>query len=182
MKNFAVKRFSILLIAGISTILAISLIGTGKFATDNKTNNNHAGHHQAQNKAQGLVPRVDGSVNPDSIPDAAAYEILFRLLSATDPEEEKIELRKAAYLRGAGFDPAEAASISNAAYEYKRRIEPLDTEADDIKNNHWPNPSQQVMNQLTQLQNRKEAIISSIVGNLQNQLDNYNPSKLSNHI
>lgn len=179
------KRFAISLAATIMTLLTIMFVGTSKFASDNKANNKHAEHHHTQNaqsKKEIPEPRVNGQINPDLIPDFAAYEILFRLLSTTDPEEEKIELRKAAYLREAGFDSAEAAAIFNAAYEYKRQIEPLDAQVDDIKNNHWPQPSQEVMEQLTVLQQKKESVISNITRGLQNQLDSYDPIKLKKHI
>lgn len=171
------KRFTIFLIATISTILAISAVATSNFSLDDK----HAGHHQEKDKAQKPQARVDGAVNPDLIPDYAAYEILFRLLSSTIPEEKK-ELRKSAYLKGAGYDSAEASAIANAAYEYKRKIEPLDTEVDNIKNAHWPNPSTQVIDQLTELQKQKETIISDVVDKLQGQLDHYSPTKFKGHV
>lgn len=182
MKTFALRRSVISLIAIITTFLAIAGIGAGKFTVDVKDDHKHAGHRQTQHKKAGPAPRTDGTKNPELIPDAAAYEILFKLLSTTDPTEQKIELRKAAYLREAGFNSAEAAAISNAAYEYKRQIESLDTEVDNIKNQHWPRPSQAVMNQLTQLQRKKEAVIAEIVSGLQTQLNNYHPSKLGDHM
>jgi len=126
-------------------------------------------------------PKVDGSRNPELIPDVAAYEILFRMLSSSTPEAKK-EQRKSAYLRVSGFNEAEAAAISNAAHEYKRLIEPLDTAADNIKNVHWPNSSQQAMDQLAQLEAQKEGIINNIATGLKNQLSNYNPSKFSKHL
>jgi hypothetical protein len=185
MKNLAAKRIAIYLIAIFVILFAVTSFATSRFASGNLTDDKHAAHlrvQNAQNKTQAPEPRVDGKITPDLIPDAAAYEILFRLLSAIDPQEEKIELRKSAYLRAAGFNNAEAAAISNAAYEYKRQVESLDTEADNIKNQYWPHPSQEVMGTLTQLQNRKEAIIMSIADDLQRQLNNYKPEKLEKYI
>ncbi|MGH9877573.1 MAG: hypothetical protein ACRD5H_08035, partial [Nitrososphaerales archaeon] len=162
----------------ISTILAITAVATSNFSADDK----HSGHHQEKDNAQKPQARVDGAMNPELIPDSAAYEILFRLLSSSDPTEQKREQRKSAYLRGAGFSDAEAAAITNAAYEYKRQIEPLDTEVDNIKHASWPNPSSQVMNQLTQLQRQKENLIDGLVRGLENQLVFYNSTKFRNHI
>jgi len=86
-------------------------------------------------------------------------------------------------MRVAGFNDSEASAISNAAYEYKRQIDPLDTEVDNIKNANWPNPTEQVKVQLTQLQQQKEAIIASLVGTLHTQLNSYSDNaKLSKHI
>jgi hypothetical protein len=175
------KRFTIVLIAAVSTVLAITAVATSNFSSDDK----HPGHHQEKNKTQHSPPSVDGSVNPELIPDAAAYEILFRLLSTNNPNENdtKASQRKSAYLRVAGFSDAEAAAISNTAYEYKRQIDPLDTEVDQIKNQHWPNPDLNVMGQLKQKQKQKEDIMSSLEGGLKGQLNNYNASaKLDKHI
>lgn len=171
------KRLVISLVVVIATMLAIIVVGTGQFSADNK----HSGHHKSSNPQRGPEPRTDGAATPNLIPDTAAYEIVFRLLSSTAPEDRK-ELRKAAYLKEAGFDAAEAAAISNAAYEYKKQVEPLDEEVDNIKTLHWPRPSQGIMNELARLQQQKETIIADIADKLQRQLSYYNPVKLNNHV
>jgi hypothetical protein len=170
------KSHSITLITAITAILVLST-AANHFSLANE----HWGH-QAGDQTKEPTPSTDGSVNPDAIPDTAAYEILFRLLSYTNKEEPKVELRKSAYLRVAGFDPAEVAAISNAAYEFKRLTEPLDARVNDLKNQHWPSPSHEVLDQLAELQKQKQALIQGLVDKLQSQLAHYAPSKLSNHV
>jgi len=172
------KRVAFFLTAFFTTFLAIVAVATNSFSLEDK----HSRHHKEKDRSQNPQARADGAVNPDLIPDSAAYEILFRLLSSSDLAEQKREERKNAYLRTAGFSNAEAAALSNAAYEYRRQIEPLDTEVDNIKQTNWPNPSLQVMNQLTQLQRQKESIIDGLARSLENQLVFYNPTKLRNHV
>lgn len=176
------KRLTLFALAVVSTLCGLTLLATNEFARDDK----HTGRHAVQKtqaKKQNVEPRVNGRTTPDQIPDSAAYEILFRLLSADDPAESTQDRRKATYLKVAGFSNPEAAAVSNAAYEYKRQVEPLDREVDDVKNQHWPSPSEDVMRRLAQLQERKEHIIFAIVRDLQSQLSNYdNPSKFNNHI
>lgn len=170
------RRVRFLLIAIAATMLIITTMATSRFYDDNK----HPSHHHVS--MQRPQARVDGETNPDLIPDSAAYEILFRLLSSSNMAEKKREERKSAYLRVAGFTSPEVAAIANAAYEYNRQIEPLDTEVDSIKHANWPTPSLQVMNQLTQLQRQKEMIIEIIAGGLQGQTNRYSPIRLRNHI
>ena len=172
------KRITFLLIIIAFTFLALTIAATKNYAIEDK----HLGHSHAQDQGQKPAVMVDGSKDSSKIPDNAAQEILFHLLSTTDPEEEKIEQRKSAYLRVAGFTVAEAAAISNAAYEYKKEIEPLDKQVDDIKNAHWPNPTSAVMSQLAELQRQKETIIGNKVKVLKDQLKDYDASKFDKHI
>ena len=87
------KSHSLALISAITAILVLST-AANHFSLANE----HWGH-QAGDQTKEPTPSTDGSVNPDAIPDTAAYEILFRLLSYTNKEEPKVELRKSAYLR-----------------------------------------------------------------------------------
>lgn len=150
-------------------------------STDDLSEDTHSSRYSHSQTRRHIAPQVDGAINPDQIPDLAAYEIVFRLLTAphfNDPDGS----RKRVYTRHAGFDEAEAVALFNAAYEYKLRIEPLDALVDDIKNAHWPNPSQQVMNQLAQLQAQKESVIAEVVAALQARLNNHNPLKFRRYV
>ncbi len=166
--------FLSIILTAVTALCTLEWTSLGRSA--DKTSHKHSGSHHSQ-----VALRVEGRTHPELIPDAAANEMLFRLLSSTSPEEKK-ELRKSTYLKSAGFGPAESVAISNAAYEYKRQIASLDAEVDEIKNTHWPRPSPQIMTQLTEMQHQKEAIIARIVGALQSQLDQYEPAKFRTHI
>jgi hypothetical protein len=171
------KKTVTFLVTILVVTFTITVIATSEFVADDK----HPAHHQQGDASQKPQARVNGATNPELIPDLAAYEILFRLLSSTVPEEKKDD-RKRAYLSQAGFSTPEAAAITYAAYEYSKQIEPLDAEVDEIKNKNWPSPSAQVMSQLAQLQKQKEAIIEAAAGNLQSRLNRYSPTRLRSHL
>lgn len=165
------KRITFLLVATATALFVITIVATRNYAIEDK----HAGHHQAKADGQKKSPKVDGSKDPYSIPDVDAQEMLFKILSASNPDDKLQEQRKRSYLRMAGFEGAEAAAITNAAHEYQRMISPLDAEVNQIKNQHWPNPDGNVKSQLIQKQKQKEDIMNiSIVSPLKKQLNSYN--------
>src|SRR5260370_42124869 len=107
------RRATILLF----TIIVV-IVGAVVFCADQKTSGYDHSLHQAKQKPS---PIVDGAVNPGAIPDYAAYEIVFRLLSLESSDDPQ-GARKLAYTVLSGFNDAEGAAFSNAAYEYKTRI------------------------------------------------------------
>jgi hypothetical protein len=47
--------------------------------------------------------------------------------------------------------------------EFEQGVEPLDQRATQLKDAHWPNPSPDVMLQLTELQRQKEALLDQLI-------------------
>jgi len=120
---------------------------------------------------------VNGSQNPELVPDRVAYSILFRFLSDRQSEDEKNSMRF--YLRqklGGGDCDAteeEKAATDNvidalltAATEFSKQVAPLDSEAKSLKDKHWPNPSSDVMGSLARLQARKDAAVLKLAASL----------------
>ena len=118
------RRTVLLTFVTLATILAITAIGSSDFTNDNK----HAIHSQQQS----LTPIVDGAETSSLIPDYAAHEVLLRLLSF-DNSEDPNSNRKRAYTRLSGFNDEEAAALSLVAYNFKRRIDPLNDPVMAIK-------------------------------------------------
>ena len=94
------KRITFLLLATAVALLAITIVATRNYAIEDK----HAGHHQGQPEKAKPTLKEDGSQNPASIPDVDAYEILFKILSASNPNDKLEDQRKKSYLRVAGFN------------------------------------------------------------------------------
>lgn len=163
------KRILVLSCGFLLIIVSSVIVKSGGFAGFNSQHSSHT------------PILTDGSANPQFIPDVVAYEILFRLLSQSDPTDPDGKAQRG-YTRAYGFSDGESAALLNAAQEYKRRIAGSDARVDGIKNAHWPRPSAEVMQQLRSLQAQKEGIILDVAGILKHQLQNYYPAKLSNQI
>lgn len=140
---------------------------------------------------------VDGSTNPELIPDQVAYSLLFRVLSNRHTKEEQDRAR--AYLRMA-FECSDCSgqtetrerdslreSRINAflavVREYERRVSVLDRRAREIHALNWrPNPSPEVLAELNELQERKDAIMAELVASLPRRLGTKGKERLQQHI
>jgi len=108
-----------------------------------------------------------------------AYSILFRFLSNRQTENERNKVR--AYLKQrlcancSGTLETSTSNIVNAllaaAGQFSQQVSVLDNQVKSIKDQHWPNPSSDVMAQLKQLQDQKEALILATVESLQTSID-----------
>jgi len=124
---------------------------------------------------------IDGKVNPELIPDHIAYTMVFRTIAlrqGTDFEKS----RSRAWAKSVGLDDAVADKLLAAATEFHARVSVLDNQVKEIKDRSWPNPSAQVMAQLTVLQNQKEAIVAEMVSSLPTQLGIEGAQKLQNYV
>lgn len=149
---------SVLAFVSLSLIVGISVIGI------NGDGHNHA---SIQSK-QELRAAVNGQTDPNLIPSDAAYEILFKLLSTGDDGEDKNGKIRSSYLKSAGFDEIESSALKMAAYEYKRDVAELNSEAKRLKDTHWPKPEKNTRDKLAQLQKEKEKVINRATNNLLN--------------
>lgn len=81
---------------------------------------------QTINQQQNTVPNppgtIDGAVNPELIPDAIAYSMLFRLISDRQTEAERKSIQS--YLAQAGIlVSSDRDSLIAVAEEYKQRVD-----------------------------------------------------------
>jgi hypothetical protein len=125
---------------------------------------------------------INGAVNPELIPDQAAYSVLFRFIANRQTDDEKSRIR--AYIRqmGLGDQKCRSCPLSSepsdkdidaliaAAEVFQQRVGVLDRQVKEIKDRNWPNPSKEVMAQLTVLQRQKEVIVTEIVASLPGKL------------
>jgi hypothetical protein len=170
------KRILVALSILVTGVLAITLIGKQSYKANA---DDHAVHHQ-QTK-QSKPAKSDGSIDPNQIPELAAYEILLKMMSSPDLDKLPPSTRRA-YSEAAGFNDEEEAAIINAGYEYREKIKGLDEQAERVKSLTWPEPKRQDMDHLAVLQNAKEGILTATIQQLQSRLANIERSKLSTHI
>lgn len=138
---------------------------------------------------------IDGSVNPELVPDQVAYSLLFRLLSDRHTKEEQNRVRS--YLkmtfgcsncnqaelkkRGVSED-AHINAFLVVVNEFEQRVGALDRKAQDLHDRYWPNPSHEVLAQLNEMQKQKEGIVAELVASLPTRLGAAGMEKLRQHI
>lgn len=130
---------------------------------------------------------IDGSRNPERIPDHVAYSLVFRVIADRPGDAEKRSIR--AYInqlgvggkkcrtcaKGAGpvrdddSDPDVEAMVA-AAEEYHRQVSVLDQQAKAIKDATWQNPTPEALSSLAELRRQKIALVNSVVAALEQKL------------
>ncbi|MCP9493878.1 MAG: hypothetical protein MSG64_05400 [Pyrinomonadaceae bacterium MAG19_C2-C3] len=136
---------------------------------------------------------IDGSKEPHKIPDHVPYLVLFRLIAYRPNEVEKdkmldyldqhVDLKKSKCKTCPKTEEDnDVDALLAAADEFKQRISVLDNQANAIKDQHWPDPSPEVMAQLTTLQQQKEALVMEIANSLQYRLSTKGKEKVSKHV
>ncbi|MCI0338940.1 MAG: hypothetical protein L0226_15305 [Acidobacteria bacterium] len=173
------KRTALFVALMLAIVFAATIVNVNRAAGDDHANHKH--QQQPQSQQQEKTPVVDGALTPDAIPDYAAQEIVLRILSSDTPD--KIGDRKKAYLRIHGFDEDAQAALMLAAREYKRLVEPIERETDDIKNLNWPNPNSNARAKLKDLQRLKEQHIAGVTSDLNGRLETFRSlDKWTDHI
>lgn len=137
---------------------------------------------------------IDGAKNPELIPDRVAYSLLFRVISGRRDPQSKARLRS--YIRQIGtgvkgcaeadcskrMNDADVDALVAAADEFEQQVAVLDQQAAEIKKAHWSNRTPEIMEQLTQLQRRKDAIVGQIVAALPKRLSAGGLNRLRAHV
>lgn len=118
------------------------------------------------------MPSIDGSVNPQEVPDVVAYSLLFRFLSGRKTKEE--QRNALAYIRYKDIgDPQQLLAV---AEEYKAKIDDLQRRSMTViagKEQIIPST----------FEREKFAIVSDLIGSLPARLRNDNGfEKLRRHI
>lgn len=146
------------------------------------------------------MSNIDGAVNPELIPDEVAFTMMFRVIGNRQTQEEKDSIRS--YLRQAGLgcqtcqlpnsqkkqqqpttaEEPDIDAVVSLADEFWQRVSVLDEQVKQIKDRTWPNPSQEVMSQLQQLEAQKQSIVAEIVASIPTRLSADAVAKLQNHI
>jgi len=165
--------------------LAITIgIATAIVITANLWGGKSATTKAFQQKAarQDLPGTIDGAANPSAISDRVAYQMLFYSLYVRPRAGLEKRRALAAAASNNELNDTEIDALLAAAEEFQSRVSVLDRKAAEIKDRHWPNPSAEVMAQLTELQRRKEAIIDEIIDSLPNRLGADGAAKLHNHV
>lgn len=149
---------------------------------------------QLQNPVQVNPAQViDGSKNPEKIPDHIPYLLLFRFLSGRNTVEEKNRARS--YLKmvfacsncegppAPQDNTAQIDGILAIAAEFENRVAAFDHEAKEIRDRHAIGlGSAEDKVKLGNLKKQKEALVKEIVASLPNHLGTESAQKLQKFI
>lgn len=127
---------------------------------------------------------IDGSKNPEKIPDHVAYGMVFRVVGDRTDESEKQKVRP--YINQLGLGAQKCVSCGKDAKDdlpdletdalfataraYNRQVNTLDMQAKAIRDATWNNRTAEAKAQLAQLQRKKEQLIKTLVASLHKQL------------
>jgi hypothetical protein len=170
------KRTSLFVGLALAIVFALTIVNinqaSGQLTGGSPSAHDHGQtqHSNHQSNAQRPQPFVNGATNPGAIPDSAAREIVLRLLTSDETNDEK----RRAYLKAVGFNEAASAALTFAAYDFKRQTEQIEKEASDIKDRTWPNPDNATLEHLADLQRQKEAILANNAADLDGRLRSFN--------
>ncbi len=124
---------------------------------------------------------IDGAVNPEQIPDLIAYRLFLRLIVPNNAGNlEKSRVR--AFAHDTGLSEPGVDLLLTGASDFQARVAVLDRQAAELKDRFWPNPTQDVIAKLTELENQKNLLLTEAVSNLHRALGPEGEQKLHKHV
>lgn len=173
------RTLLILLIAVTISVVGIGSAGSkGKSTAGRSLNSAYVPKVSAALSKEQSNDIADGAINPDLIPDQAAYTLLLRLLSDRHTDEQKTLIRS--YINQMNLGDADA--LLTLAEEFEERVGVLDRKAEKIHEKNGPNLNSRALAQLNELQQRKKEIVADIVASIPTRLGAYDMEKLRRHI
>ncbi|SRR6266545_1499394 len=178
------------------TVVGVAAIGPKDSASATRSGESTSTIDTAKAAARTPVGFIDGSQDPELIPDQVAFSLLFRLISQHNTKEERERVRS--YLKmsfgdgsctnpigrkeGKGSEDAYINALLAVGKEFNQRVGVLDRKAQEFHDRYWPNPSHEVLAQLNKLQSQKEEIVAELVASLPARLGASGMDKLRRHI
>lgn len=166
-----VRAFALFLtVIALAVLVLVTTIptGTAGLVRTPSTNETIGGVVVSSKVAKQLPPgSIDGTANPELIPDEVAYSLLFRLLSQRDTKEDEVKIR--AYIKQMNL--TDAKGLLAVVDEFERRVGKLDRKAQKIHEQHGANLDSQALAELNDLEKQKKEIIAEIVEKLPERID-----------
>ncbi len=163
-------------------LLALGAATISRSMASNKQQD-HQGHHQAQaNKKEPPAPLVDGSKNPNGIPEMVAYELLLNSIANSTGTTEPDKIRAKHLTDKVGLDEKKNKIMTDTANGFRAKIASFDAQAKELKDQNWPYPSSAVMAQLGNLQAQKNKLLREQVDSMLGQLNESDKEKINNRL
>lgn len=199
------KRIALACISSFVASLALIFVGTTTILTASTTKEPILPSSQKNNPITNLEGTVNERENSGLIPDRVGFMLLFRFISEVNGDVEKKAMRE--FVRrqiGLGEQPAvncpapsgssvtsnvsigteeeDIDTLITAAESFKRQVAQLDSQAKGIKDQFWPNPSPEVMGNLTLLQKQKEALADRTIATILTKLSPAGLNRVVSHV
>jgi hypothetical protein len=153
-------------IYSVIAIIILAAVGISLLASARWKTSEHQGLHK-QILSVDPPGTIHGDKNPELIPDRVAFNLFFRTLSSANgipgvynqPFLGKVS-------KEMGLDSSVTTRLKLIVDEYQAGVHALDARAREIKDQHWPEPSQAAMRELEELQSRKDAIVDGLISSL----------------
>jgi len=187
-----VKLLAVLLLA--ATLTTIGISSTTSMRAHETTKEMPAATAAAVSNAPtnpvGQIPEqlIDGSKNPEKVPDRVAYSLLFRFLSGRKTDEEKKRARSYLKMVFSCSDCKDSAVLENneaqinavmaAAAEFEKRVEVLDLQAKVLKDRAGAQTGKEDKIKLSKLQKQKESLVDEISASLPGRLGEKGTQKM----
>jgi hypothetical protein len=155
----------LLILSGLSLLL---VNGQGPNALANSLYTDS--HSQPKSIREDPSGTIVGAMNPEQVPDRAAYTILFIVLAKRVGKEQEAVANSYLKQFDAQLSASDIDTFMLIADEYWTAVTPLDGKARELKDQHWPRPPAAVMDELRRLQRKKDALIDSKTSSLSNRL------------
>lgn len=107
---------------------------------------------------------VDGSKNPELIPDEVAYRLFFLAVAEPQNASDDHKARARAKLNPTGLDEQDTETLLGALAEFRSQIDPLHTQAVEIRaRSPFPHPDSTDWQQLKTLGQQRDKVVRDTV-------------------
>jgi hypothetical protein len=168
------------LVALLMVVIGVAAISRGVISNKQQ---DHTAHHQSgQKKKEPPAPLIDGSKNPNGIPEMVAYELLLNSIANSTGTTEPDKIRAKHLSDKVGLDEKKNKIMTDTANGFRAKIASLDAQAKELKDQNWPYPSSAVMAQLGNLQAQKNKLLREQVDSMLGQLNDSDKEKMGNRL
>lgn len=126
---------------------------------------------------------IDGSKNPELIPDEVAYKMLFLVLFEPENATEAQKARQQAKINQVGLSEEDSVALLTVTAEFHRQMTAIDSQAAEVlKRNPSPHPASADWQLLAQLQKQKDQLVPNGIAALAAALSAEGTRKLLLHL
>lgn len=125
---------------------------------------------------------ADGLNQPEVIPDWVAYDFLLHSIAPPTTATNRDREISDSLIKETGLGDIKTYILKRLADDTNKQISLLDQQAAAIKDQYWPRPTAEVMQQLADLQRQKEEIITKLIADLPARIGDDGVQQLNIHI
>lgn len=114
---------------------------------------------------------IDGSKNPELIPDEVAYGLFFLAVAEPENATDEQNARARAKITGAHLSEEDTLALLGTLAEFQKQINVLDSRAAEVHDRALiPQPGSSEWQQLVELNNQRDQLVANTIAALQSRL------------